>query len=199
MKPIWRMGFYGGVFDPPHNSHADCIRLVQKEYNFDHLLAYVCHTPCHKHPPIASYEQRMIMTQYMVDYDIKIKPYVGATGDYNLPRPSYTVNYIQNIYDILNKHFKLEISLIMGSDEWNNFPSWHEVERLYDLCENIIVLQRMGYVVKNYDEFKCEVVENDIPSISSTQIREMIKSGQDVSDFLPLLVKGYIEWNGLYI
>lgn len=184
----WRVGLYGGVFDPPHNAHLEGIKLVQNKYNFDHLMVSVCHTPCHKNIPIASYERRRLMVEYMLATQVKMKPEVTVGGDHHLPQPSYTINQVKYAHETLAESFDLKVFLIIGADEWNSFPSWHKAKELYDLCESIIVLERKGCVIQEYDEFKCEIVENNIPSISSTQIREMIQSGEDASDFLPPIV-----------
>jgi nicotinate-nucleotide adenylyltransferase len=197
-KPTWRVAIYGGVFDPPHNAHAEGVKLVQEKYNFDHLVVSVCHTPCHKNLPIAPYEKRLFMTKLMVDMGVRMRPEVAPVGDAHLPQPSYTINQVKDFHETLSSIFSVEVSVIIGCDEWNSFPSWHNAEELYNLCESIIVLERAGCVIQEHDKFECEVIENDIPDISSTKIREMIKSGQDVSNFLTPSVDSLIESWGLY-
>jgi len=134
-KPkLIRIGVFGGMFDPPHNAHLETILAAQEEMNFDVFLISVCHTPYHKNLPVASYKDRRIMTEYMVDYYVKQRV-VEVIGEEHLPRPNYTFNLIQNIHDKFSSAVEkgsitVEISLVMGSDEWENFPFWHRVDEL---------------------------------------------------------------------
>jgi nicotinate-nucleotide adenylyltransferase len=205
-KPKLRIGIFGGVFDPPHNGHLEIIKAVQKEMNFDVFLVSVCHSPCHKHPPLASYEDRMIMTRYMAKN--VTEGYFGfrevvVGGEENLPRPNYTFNLIQNMHskfsELVKKgNIELELFLVMGSDEWENFPFWHRVDELYNMCEEIVVVQRANYEVAEFENFSCKIIERKGEGISSTKIRERIKNGEDISDLVPALVEMYIRQNNLY-
>jgi len=40
--------------------------------------------------------------------------------------------------------------------------------------------------------------ETDVPEVSSTQLREMLKNGEDVGELIPKNIADYIYENGLY-
>jgi len=193
--PILRIGLYGGVFDPPHIAHQENIILVQKELQYNIFLVSVCHTPSHKHVPTASYEDQLFMTTCMVK-DLQMKEVV-VIGDKNLPQPSRTINMVYDIYDKYPDAM-VEISLIIGSDEWNNFPKWERANELSQMCKEIIVIQRRGYKAVELDGFSCRLFHEHTENISSTLIKEYIEKEIDISGFINPTVLSYIKSRKLY-
>ena len=213
------MGVFGGVFDPPHNGHRDIMLTVDKLLQLDMLNVSVCHTPSHKHQPIASYDDRLIMMDHMIKLHVNpyTKMHVVAGGEYLLSRPNYTVNMLQQIHDqyVNIKSMDIKIVLIMGTDEWNSFPQWHEIETIMELCEGVVVVQRKGHEIVTHDDFDCRVIpyisydwDNEVykyhhaantnGQLSSTGLRERITQGEDVSDDVHMMTWDRITDKGLY-
>lgn len=91
----------------------------------------------------------------------------------------FATDAFELIYNInLNK--EKEIFFVMGSDNFNKMPFWRNYDKIKKIYNYIII-------------------DRDPKEVSSTQIREMIKSNDEkVMKYLPEEVYNYIIKNKLY-
>ena len=100
-----------------------------------------------------------------------------------------------------------EIFFITGADCLMSIDKWKEVEKIFSLC-TFVVFSRGGFndeslkrkkeeVEKKYN---CNIVILELKQleISSTDIRERIRSGKKVDFFVPEKVNRFIIENNLY-
>ena len=101
--------------------------------------------------------------------------------EFNLPRPSYTINTLENLKKI---YLDRDFTLIIGSDNWYTFPRWKDAERIR--TENkIMIYPRLGYKVDNQSlPLNVKLVEPPLFEVSSTFIRESLDKGKDVRFFM---------------
>jgi nicotinate-nucleotide adenylyltransferase len=103
--------------------------------------------------------------------------------------------------------------LIIGTDMYREIETWRNYRRLFDLA-HLVIVNRPGFPFR--EDFAAFHVLNEkeavtlpnkttvfylpfvLQPISSTEIRNDRKCGQDVSRRLPPLVWSYIEKNNLY-
>ena len=79
---------------------------------------------------------------------------------------------------------------------------WYNVKELFKILE-FIVVDRPDFdrsQVKNLEEMgaKLHFAQHLGLDISSTDVRQKVKNGEDISEFVPKNVKEIIEQNGLY-
>ena len=93
-------------------------------------------------------------------------------------RKLFAVDSFELIYNNFDK--ENEIFFIMGSDNFNKMSCWKDYEKIKDM-------------------YKYIVIERDENEISSTQIRDMIKT-KDIRaiNYIPENVYNYILENNLY-
>lgn len=112
----------------------------------------------------------------------------------SMPRPSYTIDTL----DLLAKRYPAKrFKLIIGSDNWQIFDKWRDAQRILD-DYGVIVYPRPGFPVDDTHVDGMELVRPMTVNLSSTQVREAIARGRDMTYFLPQGVYKYIIDNKLY-
>ena len=167
-----KVGFFGGCFNPPTNTHIKLANNLIKEGRLDKVIFV----------PVGDYYQKQDL--------------VSATHRYNMLKLA-TADYEKlEVEDIATKHteklfasdtFKLisekyskdvEIYFIMGSDNYSKMPTWKDYEEIRD---------KYKYLVLDRTQ-----------DISSTEIRKKIRKGEDVLNYINVDVLKYIMDYKLY-
>ena len=183
-----KIGFLGGTFDPIHNGHIEIARLAADKPLLDMLYFVPAALPPHKEGNYKeSGEHRLSMAHLAAECD---KRFLVSDFEFKSTGKSYsylTMEYFKSIYPDDKLFF------ILGDEAYAQMDSWRNPERLREVVEFVVINRQ------NID-FSDGVTSMKIPpiNISSTMIREKIRSGEDVSGFLPQKVYKYILENNLY-
>jgi nicotinate-nucleotide adenylyltransferase len=100
--------------------------------------------------------------------------------------------------------------MICGTDMILTIDEWDSPEEIFKLCypvyirrENDRSLDRtiINKIAEYKERFRKNIVRIDAPAIeiSSSEVREKLRRGEDVSRMLPPAVLGYIKEKGLYL
>ncbi len=201
--PLKRIGVLGGTFDPIHNQHVAVAASAYIELKLDEVWLMPNAIPIHKQDrKIASGEDRLAMIECAIaDY-----PYLKAF--------SYQVNKggISNVcqdFAAFNKLYpNTDFYFIIGADNAYTINNWNDFDVLIQNC-NLAVA---GREVQGKDKTLPEQIEflnstYDInvvglsfqgENVSSTMIREKLKNGEDVSQYINANELNYIKTHGLY-
>jgi nicotinate-nucleotide adenylyltransferase len=179
-----RIGLLGGSFNPPHLAHLMIAVAVYATEEIDHL--WVIPTASHAFgKDLAPFEDRVRMCH------LAFRHLAGGAAvvdiENRLPRPSYTVNLLRVLHALRPG---IQPVWIAGSDIIKDLPKWREPEEVQRLARMVIV-PRKGYE----DGAKLGI---DLPLLSSTNVRELLQSGKDVSGLIDREVVGFIERRFLY-
>ena len=124
-----KIGVYGGAFNPPHLGHITAARAVSGLLKLDKLLIIPTGHPPHKILPPGSPtpEQRLEMTRLAME-----QTGLGDKAevlDLELRREgsSYTADTLACLKE---KYPEDELWLLMGTDMFLTFHTWHEPERI---------------------------------------------------------------------
>ncbi len=195
-----RYGILGGSFNPPHIGHSILIENVREQLYLDRVVF----VPSGRHAlkdgdTLISAEHRLNMANIAFGgndnfevSDIEIEK--SKTGVTN-----YTVDTLMSLYDRYKNDF-VKLYLIIGIDNLIEFPKWKNPDKLFALSE-VIVMNRPGFLVQDVDvEYSRKARYLSVPmlDISSTDIRDRIKSGKSVKYLIDENVEKYILENGLY-
>ena len=194
-----RVGVMGGTFNPIHKGHLSVAESALKQFNLDEILFITGGNPPHKKdldilPAFARHKMVCLATE---DYE-KFIP-----CDYEVLKKTYS--YSLETMKYLKKQYKnTDFFFIIGADSFHDLPTWYRPRALLELC-TLLVYDRDGYdMKKDYEvikkEYYCHVdfIQSEKINVSSSFIREEIKNGKDVSDYLPEKVYDYIKRNSLY-
>jgi nicotinate-nucleotide adenylyltransferase len=189
-----KIGLYFGTFNPVHIGHLIIANHLAEHAGLDQVwLVVTPHNPHKAKQTLLDDYKRLEMVFLATENYPKIKP---SDIEFRLPQPNYTVNTLAHLHDKYPQH---EFALIMGEDNLHSLHKWknHDV-----LLENygIFVYPRLGTTAEN--DFAAHpnirFIDAPVVEISSTFIRDNIKSGKNVRALLPPEVWQYVDHNNLY-
>jgi nicotinate-nucleotide adenylyltransferase len=114
------------------------------------------------------------------------------------PEPSYTVETVRQFRRELGEHEQLYF--IMGADSLAQFFTWKDPLELIDSCE-FVVVPRPGVDPSDGDpriREKAHMLETPLIGVSSSDIRERVRTGRSIRYLVPEGVTAYIREKNLY-
>lgn len=189
-----RTAIFGGSFNPIHNGHIRLARKIVEQGWVDELWLMVSpQNPLKEQQELLDENIRFGLVKMAVENVVGVE---ASDFEFNLARPSYTWKTLAALQDAYPER---EFSLVIGGDNWEIFPRWAHYQEILDKYP-LIIYPRAGY----------EVCVDDLPSTahlidaplfpwSSTQIREALKNGDDVSEMLPPSIIPIIQEHKYYI
>lgn len=117
---------------------------------------------------------------------------------------TYTVDTLRELKSGLEPQD--ELFFIMGWGSLAELPLWHQAAELITLCR-LVVVPRAGCPKPDIAELEKDMpgisqsiimLDSPVIEISSSDIREKVRSGQDIRGLVPDAVADYIAEQGLY-
>lgn len=183
-----RTGILGGSFNPVHNGHLAIARGMIESKVVDEVALMV--SPQNPIKPVNSLLPENVRL-HLAQMACKGEKNIFASDfEFSLARPSYTWNTLCS----LHKSFpKKDFVLLIGSDNWKIFSQWRNNKDIINNFE-IAIYPRTGFnISKSSLPSKVKYVDMPLYNISSTEIRNRISSGKDVSGYLPHAVYNEIK------
>lgn len=191
---------FQGTFNPIHNAHLRVAKYVLNKYNFEKLLFIPAYKPPHKNYDDNMSMHRLNMVKLAVEDEHNSKIEVSDI-EYKREGKSYTYLTICELY----KKYEIEgkINFIIGSDAFKDIESWYEANKLKKLVNFTVFIRENNFSSLEYNYLKDKGYnfifdELTFEDISSTELREKIKNGQNIDGLINNSVKEYIAKNGLY-
>lgn len=186
------VGLYFGSFNPVHTGHLIIANHLANSPQLNEVWFIVSpHNPFKKSSSLLNEHHRFFMVQEAIDGEKRLK---ANKVEFGLPKPSYTIDtltYLKEKYPNHNFH------VIMGSDSFLNLPKWKNAE-LIASSYPLIIYKRPGFEISNPLNASITIADAPLIEISSTRIREMIRSGKSIRYLVPDVVKEEIERNHYY-
>lgn len=195
-----RIGLMGGTFDPIHAGHLILAEQARERFGLTRVLFVTAASPPHKlGEHVSDAAHRLEMTRLAVaDNEF----FECSTIEIDRPGPSYTIDTVRQIPELFGPG--TEVYLLVGADEGRDLMSWREPYEIQKLA-SIVVANRPGLpvlavVASLPEDFARGIVPLEMPGvdISSTDLRERVRSGRSVRYLVPRPVEEYIWANGLY-
>jgi nicotinate-nucleotide adenylyltransferase len=200
-----KIALFGGTFDPIHLGHTTVASAAGGHIGAEKVIFVPAkRSPLKGSRPAASNDDRLKMIELAIadNKDLEV-------SDYELkgPEPSYTLETV--------RHFQAEygsetaIYWLIGADGVDDLPHWYGILELIDEC-NISTMYRAGCTAPNFTEFKAvwgtervrklqrNTIQTPLVDISSTEIRNRLAEGRDVTGMLHPAVADYIRKHNLY-
>ena len=191
-----RVGIFGGAFDPPHIGHLRLAQQCRERLGLEELLIVpTFHSP-HKPDPNTDYEHRLEMCRRT----FQGKLYTVSDIERQIGGEGYTINTLRKIKESYPHGTKF--FLIIGGDMLFYFDKWFRYESILKEC-NVVAAAREEDSYADLTEKAAElghvkVLNLPVTEISSTEIRDRLKSGGDTTELLTPEAAEYIEQNKLY-
>lgn len=190
-----KIGLFGGTFNPVHSGHVNLVKNFKEKLNLDKVLVIPTATPPHKEAKeLASSEDRIEMCKLAFGD-------LAEVSDVEIRRggKSYTVETLEELKKIYKND---DFYFLVGSDMLLSFKRWYRWQDILSMCTLCATDRNNEESCKEADEefFKSIIFcDFDKIVISSSEVREKIEKGEDVSDFLQKEVYDFIKEKGLYM
>jgi len=186
-----KIGFFGGLFDPPHIGHLILAQHVLEEFHLEKMLFVPAGNPPHKRD-YSPYGIRYAMTELAVAEN---ENFTVSDVEREMQDKTYTIGVVK----ALHQRTEDEFYLIIGSDQWLEIETWKDPEALFRECR-VVVMRRPNYEISKESKFFDRIMVSTAPliDISSTMIRARVKKGASVRYLITLSVAEYITANNLY-
>ncbi len=194
---------FGGSFNPPINSHYLLAKKIIEKCKIVEKLIFIPVSTKYQKSKLANDNHRYNMLKLICENKDKLE-----VSDIELKQDKqlYTIETL----DLLKEQYgeKYEIWFVMGTDNLKEIDTWNSPERLLKEYK-IIVLEREddnleklvqnSKLLRKYKESLIKIEGIDKIYLSSTMIRNKIKNGEDVEEFIDKKVLQYIKENNLYM
>jgi nicotinate-nucleotide adenylyltransferase len=187
-----RLLVFGGSFNPVHVGHLVVAEELSAEFGYDRVLLVPSRQPPHKDlldDPGAEHRLAMLRAVAAGDPGIEVDDCeLGRDG------PSYTIDTLS---DIARRHvIDGKPGLVLGDDLIPGFGSWRAPGSIAEAAD-IICARRLSEEELPLD-FPHRYARNSVIGISSSMVRERIRSGKPFRRLLDPSVFRYIVERGLY-
>jgi nicotinate-nucleotide adenylyltransferase len=188
-----KVGLYFGTYNPIHNGHLAIAKYMAEHAGLDEIWFVVSpQNPFKTNKKLLDDYQRLEMVSRAIEDDSRFQ---ASKIEFNLPRPSYTVNTLAH----LRKEYPTYgFQLIMGSDNLVLLPKWRDAESIL-ASHKVLVYPRPGF---NAETFQArpgiQLAHAPLMEISSTDIRAAIAEGKDVSHLMPPKAWQYLKEMNFY-
>ena len=200
-----KVGIFGGTFNPIHKGHTEAAYAFLRCVNPDKLFVIPTKIPPHKaigtddDPEI-----RLEMTKRAFSENREFDGRIEVSDiEIRSEGKSYTYYTLQKLKSMGYDDFYL----YCGTDMLLSFDSWFRFEDILSMCtlayasrlENACpeASEKIDMLRERYGARILEIPLDPI-EISSSEIRALMKNGEDASAFLSSSVLAFIEERGLY-
>jgi nicotinate-nucleotide adenylyltransferase len=197
-----KIGLFGGSFDPIHEGHIiTALKLLSYVDKVIFIPTYF--NPLKQHKPMFSESERLKLIRKVCDMHPNFD-----YSDYDVvTKNTSTVKTLQHMSNVYNDH---KLYWIMGDDAFDNLRRWNNWKELFKYATLLVVErnQSLAHTLKYADSIAREINKEfhlgwteddypiillydlDIPQISSTLIRNKLKSKEEyINNFEQILSK----------
>ncbi len=193
---------FGGSFNPIHNGHIQLAQAFVKKLCLDRVLIIPTYIPPHKQKdnsvtPNQKLEMCRLAFEEMPLFEV---------SNIEIRRKGASYTYL-TLQELSEKYKGDELFLITGADMFLTIHEWKHPELIFSLAticgvprndEDIRSLQKQQEYLGTLGA-KTEILDANMMTVSSTDIRSKVKNGEDISALVPRAVESYIKENGLYL
>jgi len=209
VKKNMKIGIMGGTFNPIHYGHLVTAEEALSQFKLDRVIFIPTGQPPHKTTcKLASPEDRYMMT---VMATASNSHFFVSRIETERKGKSYTIDTLKELKFIYGE--SATFYFITGADAILEILTWKNPEEIITMCK-FIAATRPGYNLSRIEVLKkklfgtnanpeitkdsISIMEIPALAISSTDIRERIKTNRPIKYLLPESVCNYLLKNDLY-
>jgi nicotinate-nucleotide adenylyltransferase len=200
-----RIALFGGTFDPIHVGHTTVAQAAARLLAAEKVILIPAKiSPLKGFFPYARDTDRLRLIELAIAGNDLL---AVSNCELQRPAPSYTLDTVRHF----QREYGPETTLhwLIGADGIGDLVHWYKIPELLDEC-NLTTMRRPGYPVPDFDRFeplwgpqrvaklKENVVETPLVNVSSTEVRQRLFAGEDVTGLLHPDVIRYIQEHHLY-
>lgn len=195
-----KIGLYGGTFAPPHYGHIHAVKTFLDAIPVDRLLVMPTFLPPHKAKAAGDTpEVRLEMCRAAFEGipGVEVSDYEIRKADV-----SYTVQTLRHLTCP-----EREIYLLCGTDMFLTLDKWYQAEEIFRLAHIVCMSRtddRAEEIRQALEKYRtlygadCILLKGEPLVLSSSEIRENVREGSPLGDYVPPAVEAILQRDGLY-
>jgi nicotinate-nucleotide adenylyltransferase len=199
--PSFRLGLFGGTFDPIHIGHLHIAECAREQFALDGILFIPTGQPVRKlQTGFSAAEDRHAMLKAAIagnaHFDV-------SRIELERPGATYTIDTLRAIKERYGE--KAELFFIVGSDSATDLVTWKEAEAIAELVTILSarrdpLLSPVGgcFPAQTTACFDVRSIDSCLIGISSRELREWVRQGRSIHYLVPNATHAYIEEQKLY-
>ena len=198
-----RTGILGGTFDPIHKGHMTMAELALVQLNLDELVLLPAGNPYFK-KGISPYEDRYMMCCLAAAQSVHRDSISVSRLESDESKPTYTYETLARLKE---RDPDSELYFICGADVLQSIHSWRQPEDIFAQAK-LAVFERDGSesvrqsaenLKESFPQAECVFISGEVPDISSTMVRETVRSGGVITKLVSPAVAEYVYEKELYL
>ena len=171
---------FGGSFDPVHNGHVMIAQSALAELELDRLIVMpAAQSPFKPGQKLAPAEARMEWLRLAFAGEPKVE-----ISSWELDRGGVSYS-IETLRALAAAHPNAEMFYLIGADHLATLTEWREAEALAEAA-TFVVVPRPGAPEEAFPKpFRGRYLKGDPLAISANEIRQRLRAGRSVEDFVP--------------
>jgi nicotinate-nucleotide adenylyltransferase len=208
-----RIGILGGTLDPIHLGHIHTVLAAQRALLLNPVLLMPARTPPHRDQgPAASIYHRFAMAALAAS---ELSDVIVSDEELGIDGPSYTALTLERLAG--RGIEPTQMFFIAGADAFAEIETWYRYPAVLDLA-HFVVVSRPGVPASSMRKQLPDLlarfrdtpttavpsrpavflVDVPTPDVSSTDIRQRLRSGESITGLVPESVEAHIQRHHLY-
>jgi nicotinate-nucleotide adenylyltransferase len=185
-----KVAVYSGSFNPLHIGHLAIMKHLTQEAGFD--MVYLIVSP--KNPLKDSISSLSAQNRYEAAVDAVNRHFTPLSEvmvddiELNMPEPHYSIRTLEALR---KREPENSFTIVMGADNLACIRNWKDYQNILTDF-GVAVFPREGHDILSIRQelltespsYKIRLLDAPLVTISSTEIREALQRGEDVSQFL---------------
>ncbi|MBQ6662676.1 MAG: nicotinate-nucleotide adenylyltransferase [Firmicutes bacterium] len=198
-----RIGIMGGTFDPVHLGHTGIAEAAARELALDEVRimpAFV--QPFKQDREVSPAQYRLAMLKLAA-----MESRANLTVDtWEIERGCVSYTY-DTLYHLTKAEPDVQFYFILGSDSLLTIETWYRAKQLLRLTgfavgsrptNDLVQVEQKAEAIRRQYGAEIILIRELMLPVSSTMIRDLVRSGQPISGLVSPLVENYIYEQRLY-
>ena len=191
-----RIGLFGGTFNPLHNAHLVVAEKALAQYALAEVVFIPSGIPPHKQVEDGVDKQdRYEMVEQAIASDARFSV---SRIEIDRQGPSYTIDTIRSLKEV----YPQGVCFIVGADLLLQIETWKEPQELLASVPFVIAprdgVHREAFLRPPFDRARLHFLAMEEVDLSSSWLRERVRKGEEIQQWVPPVVAEYIEQHGFY-
>jgi len=188
------IGLYGGSFDPVHLGHLLVAQAAKEELSLDRIFFIpASHSPFKPQSHASPAAERLRLLR------LALCGFVWSEVDDQEIRRGGVSYSIDTVRDYLTRFPKATLHYLIGADNVATLPKWREANELAKLTQFIVIPRPGEQPMDLPAPFSGKTLKGFPLAVSSSEIRERVRTGLPIRNLVPAAVDEAIKATGMYI
>jgi nicotinate-nucleotide adenylyltransferase len=188
------IGLYGGSFDPIHLGHLLVAQAAKEELSLDRIFFIPA-----AHSPFKPQSHASPATDRLRLLRLALCGYTWAEIDDQEIRRGGVSYSIDTVRDYLTRFPKSTLHYLIGADNVATLPKWRDANELAKLTQFIVIPRPGEQPMELPAPFRGQTLRGFPLAVSSSEIRERVRTGLPIRNLVPAVVEESIKSTGMYV